>query len=66
MEALKFMAAVTAVVIVVLTGIRSCMDIPVVYKDHLTRECVKVESPDNSHTCAKLPSKYETVWVGPQ
>lgn len=36
---------------------------PVVYKNYLTGECVRVDSRDSKHTCQNLPERYTHVWV---
>lgn len=38
-------------------------NLPVVHIDHLTKECVSVESVNKNITCDQLPSRYHTVQI---
>jgi hypothetical protein len=57
------LAATIVAAILLLLAIDRVLGMPVVYKDYVTGECLRVESMEGKATCDNLPVVYETAWV---
>lgn len=46
-------------------SMQEALDLPTMHKSHLTKECVKVVTPDGEKTCdfIKAGDKHHVVWV---
>lgn len=63
-EELSLHFAIGLILMCLIWMIDTYLKIPTVFITYPEKECIRIESPDNTeHTCSNLPPKYEVIYV---